>query len=43
VELLSDEGEGSRFTVQLPRLAAETHTLHADPECESFGPHSAYS
>jgi two-component system, OmpR family, sensor kinase len=43
VELLSGEGEGSRFTVQLPRLAAETHTLRAEPECETLGRGATYS
>jgi two-component system, OmpR family, sensor kinase len=43
VELLSGEGEGSRFTVQLPRLAAETHTPPAEPECESLGRGVAHS
>ena len=34
VALHSREGEGSRFTVQLPALAAGVQTLHRDTECE---------
>ena len=34
VALHSREGAGSRFTVQLPALAAEIQTLRADPECD---------
>ena len=34
VALNSREGEGSRFTVRLPALAADAHTLHGEPECE---------
>jgi len=34
VALHSREGEGSRFTVQLPALAAEVQTLRTDTECD---------
>jgi signal transduction histidine kinase len=34
VVLNSREGEGSRFSVQLPALAAELPTLNRDTECD---------
>jgi two-component system OmpR family sensor kinase len=43
VALHSREGEGSRFTVQLPALAAEVQTLRTDTECDMPMPGSTFS
>jgi len=43
VALNSREGEGSRFTVQLPALAAQVQTSCAEPECETATQRSTFS
>ena len=43
VALTSREGEGSRFTVQLPALAAGSQVPRAGPECETATQGSVFS
>jgi signal transduction histidine kinase len=43
VTLNSREGEGSRFTVQLPALAANLNTARGEPQCETAAPLPEFS